>query len=478
MKFNKTSMIFGLAGLLVMAAVAAGVSQKSDEGRVVPTPLPPVEPTFTSVSPTAQGIVDGTLKLSARLGQSHVLQDQGLAPGYLLVNVDATSHVDNFQAPLDLAVVIDSSGSMRGQPIEDARRAAHALFARLRPGDRATLISYASSVTVEVPLMEVSANVARFQGAVDELLPNGGTNISGGLTTAQQVLTGGEAKTPRVRRIILLSDGHATAGMTEVRQLAGLAAKGRQGGVTTTAMGLGLNFNERAMTQIALQGGGNYHFIERSTSLSDTFAREFQNLKASVARDALVRVKPAPGTRIRTVHGFAHRLVQGEAVVPLSEFFAGQNKSLLIELDIPGSRQSLVNVASVTLDYLDLTRSVEERGQLNLSMATTDDAERVTAGVDARVLVRREQILTAQAYDDAMGRYESGDRDGARRVIQQRRVAIEASNKALRSDKLVKEAKAADALLDSMERHKPSSAGGKAAIKTNRARSYKLQLVE
>ena len=84
----------------------------------------------------------------------------------------------------------------------------------------------------------------------------------------------------RVRRIILLGDGHATAGLVQTFELERIASDSRSAGISITSMGLGVDYNEIAMTKIANQGGGNYYFIEKSADLFATFDKELATLTA------------------------------------------------------------------------------------------------------------------------------------------------------------------------------------------------------
>lgn len=475
-KMQKTWTIFGVAGALLLAALIYGVALRPGSMGPITAPLPPTDPVAEGQSHATAG---GTLTMTARLGHAKVLKGTTSSQTHLLVDVDAVREAAATEVPLDVAVVIDRSGSMTLGKLEAAQRAARALIDQLRPGDRATLVSYSTNVTIEVPLLEARSNTATFHAAIDGLLANGGTNISGGLETASRVLGDGSGEQgQRVRRIILLSDGQATAGMMEVEQLAALSGGIRHRGVSVTAMGLGLDFNERAMTRIAVEGGGSYHFIERSTELEQVFRREFANLQASVARDAKLVIELAEGVAAREVHGFAHTVEGRRVEVPLSEFFAGQNKSLLLELAVAPSAAPLVPVARVELSYRDLLSRTPARHELSLSVATTDDAAAVASSADREVFIRREQILTAQAYEDAMSRYESGDRDGARRVLQGRNVALRQAQERWGSQRLGTVAEEAEEASQALDRFDAASDEGRAAIKSNRARSNKMLLVK
>lgn len=464
-----TRAIFAVAVALVVGAfVYRGAAS-------VPAPGVASPPPAVTQTPVSRGSTGDTLKVSARLGHSHVRADAGGAPLHLLVDVDALEAAHQ-RAPLDVAVVMDQSSSMAGQKLEDAKRAARTLISRLRADDRVTLIRYEGQVHVDVPLMEVGAGRQRLLQAIEQMEARGATNISGGLEAARDEL-GHDAGLGRVRRILLLSDGHATQGLRDSRALGDLASQIRARGVSITSMGLGIDYNELSMTRVAQEGGGNYYFVEDSDRLGDTFQQELSSLQATVARDAELVLRLAPGVTLDVLYGFVHRKEGGVVRVPLSEFAAGQNKSLLMDLRLPAQHEGLSPVVSVELLYRDLLRQRQARHELQLSALATQDGELLRAGVDRRVQVRRQQILTAGAYEQAMEHYEGGRRQEALRLLERRRQELQDLNRDLAEPRLEAEAEKARDAFRELNDHDASSPRGRAAIKKNRSRSYNLKLV-
>ncbi len=479
MNANRTRIIFTVALVLLVSAMVYGLNTKNE------TPVPPksvdvtvkVEPNpvKATVTPNASASAGDTLTLSASLENKYVAQ--GDSSAYMLLDVDASSAA-SANVALDLAIVIDRSGSMAGDKLEGARRAARALINKLRPGDRATVVSYGSDVSVEVPLIDVTSQRFQFTQAIDRLIAAGGTNISGGLETARDRLSHNPIGN-RVRRVILLSDGHATAGVTDGPGLARIAESTRNGGISVTSMGLGVDYNEISMTEIARQGGGNYYFIEESTNLFSTFEKELNTLTASVARDTILEIDLKPGVKVKNVFGFAFRQAGNKLTIPMSEFWAGQNKSLLVELELKSlSSDTLLPVAEATLLYKDLVRDRLQRHAVSLSAASTNNHGLLDTGLNNEVLVRREQILTANAYEEATKRYEQGRGEEARKILNSRSSALKSNSVKLRAPKLAKEADDLNTMLQTLGYVDSGSKEGRATIKRNRARRHKLLLAK
>jgi Ca-activated chloride channel family protein len=161
---------------------------------------------------------------------------------------------DVVRAPATLQIVLDRSGSMSGGRLDAALTALDALVARLDPTDRFGLVMFDDQVDVVVPAgpLHDKASVRELLGRI---VPGGCTNLSGGylrgLQEAQRASNGSGAT------LLLLSDGHANAGITDAGELESVAAAAHRRGITTTTLGLGLGYDEVLMTGVARGGTGS-----------------------------------------------------------------------------------------------------------------------------------------------------------------------------------------------------------------------------
>ena len=133
----------------------------------------------------------------------------------------------------------------------------------------------------------------------------GGTNIDGGMTAARRMLDGAELM-GRVARVVLVSDGRPTEGDRRESTLSGPAANLREHGITTSTLGLGLDYNEDLMERMAVDGGGRYHYLRQVNQLAQILDDELQQGAAVIASgtkpffraDGTLEVTDAPGTRL------------------------------------------------------------------------------------------------------------------------------------------------------------------------------------
>ncbi len=198
--------------------------------------------------------------------------------------------------PLNLAFVVDKSGSMAGAKLEAAKEAVRTAVSQLRPDDTAALISYDDQVSVDHAAAPVGDGRALL-AAVDAIELGGSTALyDGWLAGAEQAA--GALRDDALNRVLLLSDGQANAGLTDPSAIAehvrGLASRG----VSTSALGIGRDFDERLMQVIADAGDGTYYFIEDPAALPTFFEAELSGLNATVGTSVRMRFSRAKGVRL------------------------------------------------------------------------------------------------------------------------------------------------------------------------------------
>src|SRR6266540_2025060 len=187
--------------------------------------------------------------------------------------------------PLRLALVLDRSGSMDGPKLDVAKRCAAWLVSRLRDRDELALVDYDDQVRLLAPLGAPHDHIAH---ALSHVHAGGSTNLSGGWLKGVEQLRGADAASPR--KVLLLTDGLANAGITDRDTLVGLAQEAGRNGVGTTTIGFG--YDEDLLTQMADAGGGNAHYAETPDAARSIFAGELQGLTQLAAQNVSVEIRP------------------------------------------------------------------------------------------------------------------------------------------------------------------------------------------
>ncbi|MCA9135024.1 MAG: VWA domain-containing protein, partial [Planctomycetales bacterium] len=172
---------------------------------------------------------------------------------------------DKQRLPVNVAIVIDKSGSMQGEKIEQARKAAIQAIDRLRDSDIVSVVTYDSSVNVLVPATKASDRET-IRKQIASIAAGGNTALFAGVSKAA-----GEIRKflddKHVNRVILLSDGLANVGPASPAELEQLGESLIKEGISVSTMGLGLGYNEDLMTRLALASSGNHVFIEDAENL-------------------------------------------------------------------------------------------------------------------------------------------------------------------------------------------------------------------
>jgi Ca-activated chloride channel family protein len=203
--------------------------------------------------------------------------------------------------PLDLVVVVDTSGSMaEAGKLEYVKLGLDVLVDQLHEGDRIALVRYATDVSVVAPLGAMDAT--GLHGVVAGLLPSGSTNFYGALETGLALAA--EVVAPeRQVRVLILSDGLPTTGNTDENAILGMAEGYLEDGIGLTTVGVGLEFNVNLMRGLAERGAGNFYFIEDPAAVQDVFVQELDYFVTPIAFDLEVEVVTGAGYTLGEVVG-------------------------------------------------------------------------------------------------------------------------------------------------------------------------------
>ena len=178
---NRTTLLLCTAGLLAATAVVLGLPKPPPTTDTTHTVAQPDEQVPTVVLPlTTSG--EGALTLEGKMSGAWV--QSGSSEAFAVLEVKAHSPKVRQRVPVNLALVIDRSGSMRGQKLTDAKRAAREFVLRVAEGDRLAVVHYGTDVTTFPSTLVNETERERMLAFVDALEDDGSTNISGGLEAA------------------------------------------------------------------------------------------------------------------------------------------------------------------------------------------------------------------------------------------------------------------------------------------------------
>ncbi|MFI0447466.1 VWA domain-containing protein [Actinomadura sp. 6N118] len=357
-------------------------------------------------------------------------------------------------------VVLDRSGSMGGGRLAGAKTALSTVVDRLDPADNFGVVTFDHEVEVVVPVGPLSDKAA-VKRAIEGVSSRGSTDLSAGYLRGLQEARA--AAGPTGATVLVVSDGHANVGITEPGALGSVAAGARDQGVTTSALGYGLGYDEAIMSALAREGLGNELFAEEPDTAAQLIVGEVDNLLDLVAQAASVLIRPSERVRaVRLLNDLPSSAGPNGVRAELGGFYAGERRKLLVVLEIPAiPALGLAEVATLEFSWVELPALTEHTVTVPVHVNVVPGDEAAGRIPDPVVRTEVAYLRTQQAKRRASTYLSQGDTDAALREIG----AAQALNSAARAqapaelaDDLAEEAEALDYLQQEIERGEISRA--------------------
>lgn len=350
---------------------------------------------------------------------------------------------DRERPPVNLALVLDRSGSMGGDKIARAREAAIEALHRLGGRDRFSVVAYNHRVETLVP-STTTEDTSWIEDRIRGIRADGNTALFGavsqGAAEVRKHLDG-----PYVHRVILLSDGLANVGPSTPRDLGRLGTALGKEGISVTTVGVGTGFNEDLMTRLAGASDGNHYFVESSRDLPRIFAAELGDVLSVVARRVTVEVEVPDGVRPLRIIGREGRILGNRVELQMNQVYGGQQKFALVEVEVPATApDQTLELAVARCSYDNALTQVRERGTATTRVRFTPRPEEVRRSADRGVQEDVVKNRMAEARDQALDLYNAGRKDEAAKELRQVGQVLEEQAAALGLDDLADEAKTLD----------------------------------
>ncbi len=356
---------------------------------------------------------------------------------YIKVELEG-SPIDKHQIrePVNLALVIDKSGSMSGQKMQDLKEAAKMMVDRLSPSDMISIITYDNQARVVVPASRPSEPAA-IKAHINTISTGGGTALYAGVQTGAQELYK-YLDDFKINRVILLSDGLANVGPSKPHELGNLGKSLIKRGVSVSTIGLGLGYNEDLMAQLATYSDGFHQFAQDSSELGDVLDWQFGKLSSVVATDAQVNLKFANGITPVRILGRKGTISGDNVKVRLSQIFSTHVNYVLVEARItktaPDTRE--LNIAKVAVNYFDLGTNSPQRYGTVMKAAITNDATLARNTRDQDVIIAATEQKSADIHAEAIQLRDSGQVTQAKEKLETLSQDVNQAAEDLGSDRL------------------------------------------
>jgi Ca-activated chloride channel family protein len=422
----KTATLFGIstaAMLLTSATVWSltppGGSRATPQRTESPPQAAAAEASGADAGP-ARFTSGSTLLLEGRLGHGQMAEAAGET--YLMLEVRGEGAPgSSAAAPASLSLVIDRSGSMRGTRLQNAKNAAIAAVDRLRDGDTVSVLAFDTRTQLVVPAQPIGpGSRERIATSIRAIQLGGDTCISCGIEDGLRQLDGSAGT---LARMILLSDGEATAGVRDVPGFRSIAQRARDRGASITTVGVDVEYNERILAAVAEESNGRHYFVENEAALSRVFEDEARDLGNTLASAAEATIVLAPGVELERVLDRSFRRSGETIVVPLGSFSKGETKTVLAKVRVPAGKDASTPIAAVELGWRDTASGAAASCAGKLAIERVTDDTKVSA-YDPVVEGRLARSETATALAEANDLFTRGKAGEARRRLDAQRQQV------------------------------------------------------
>lgn len=362
------------------------------------------------------------LQIVAQLDRKKISRDKDYE-GHLMVSIKAEDK-DFQRTPVEAILVLDVSGSMAGRTtggqtkLEAVKMTATKLVKNLTEKDEVAIVAFSGNIEV-IQARINGGNKEAIYRAIAALHPLDATNLSGGLLEGLKQVN---REFSGVKRIMLLSDGQANAGVFGRPALVDLVKTQVTNGVTLSTFAFGDDADQETMADMAKAGQGNFYYIKDSRDVDDVFARELGGIVSCLAQNIKVKIKPSGDNKVLEVlNDFTVTDEKGTAVIGADDAYVGENKHVVLKMSIAKPdgkvKDRPFSVAHVEVSYDDLKTKKVETYDINVKVEFVKESE----ADEKPVMEVAEQVAfltAAKAQLRAVELANAGNYAGAQAEIQ------------------------------------------------------------
>lgn len=359
---------------------------------------------------------------------------------YVKVSLAAEKVAAGNRPSVNLAIVLDRSGSMGGDKIVKAREAACEAINRLEERDVVSVVVYDDTAETIIPAQHVTEKPALL-AKIRAIEPRGSTALFAGVAAGAAELKKFRS-TCEISRVLLLSDGQANVGPSSAEELGRYGALLMKDGVAVSTVGLGAYYNEDLMTRLAQKSDGNSYFVEKSDDLPRIFANELGDVLSIAATGVQLKVRFGGGFVPVALIGRDGRIADGTVSIDLNQLYGGQEKYVIVKCDAaPGKAGGAREVATAWTTYVDPAskRKCQTTGTGSVTYST--DIAAVKASVNKDVVRERVRNENALRLEEALKLADKGEFKAAGELITRNTAVVEGAFEDIGPDEgLVREA--------------------------------------
>jgi Ca-activated chloride channel family protein len=420
---RKSLIVIGIFGVLAVVALVFGLQQfgvQTVSGIPHSTPQPGIPGTIDPN--TVPGLVtqkDSNIQFEWKLGNPYVYRN-GNGEAFLDLRVTGKQINQSDRKRMNLVLVIDRSGSMASEnKLEQVKNSAVELLNNLDPADRLAIITYDDSIQTLLSSTTVE-DKARVRDLIYSLSPGGSTNLCGGMQAGFEEAKR-HFKNDSVNRIILLSDGLANVGIVDPGAIASVAQNIREHKISVSTMGVGIEYNENLMANIADHSGGNYYYISNETSMASVFQKELNLMQSLIGTNAKATFELARGVQVTDISGYKWSQSGRKLTVQVPDVYSGETKRIMVELKVPTTAGDSIVLGSGQFVCTDISQKKPYlfTADFKPSVKVISDIHMVQKNDDKEIMQRKESVVASRNMEKAYELYEQGRADEAQLVAEE-----------------------------------------------------------
>lgn len=315
---------------------------------------------------------------------------------------------------LNLSLVIDRSGSMGGQKIVLTREAAATVVRSMQPEDLLSIVLFDDQIDVLYPCSPVQDKEAVVR-LLQQAQARGNTALFDGWRNgAEQANRGRDDR--RLNRVVVLTDGQANTGETNVDRICTQVHGYSQRGVQCTTLGFGNDYNEQLLRSMAASGNGNHFYVQTPEQLGSIFQQELTGLTATIGTSVRLRLEATregvqiePLGEIQPTPEGDYQLADLVAEVPLEQLF---------RLTVPAGEDEDAGVL-VEVSWHSPKSGQTERCSARLRLPRVSVNERLNMPVNEVVEEKQAVAQAARSRREAMQALNAGEKERAAAILEE-----------------------------------------------------------
>jgi len=363
---------------------------------------------------------DGPIQLNMQLNNEYYYGDAEKDEIYLYLDLEADRiDYENERTPLNISLVIDKSGSMSDyNKLEYVKESANYMIDELNMKDYVSIITYNDYVDI----LQSTTNVRKkstLRDKISKITSGGYTNLSGGMLEGFDQVEYAYTK-GYVNRVFLLSDGLANRGITNQYRLQQIVKeKNWEDGIVISTFGVGNDFNEDLMSNIAEYGRGNYYFINSPSNISRIFAQELRGIRALAGQNTKVEITfPDEYLKLKKVYGYPYEVVDGKIIIDFKDVFSSEKKSVLLKFDVVSQMRKYVNFHA-ELIYEDVSRDFKRiKDHQYKTLKPTNSSSEYSESFNQEVMQNVAMFEANEIMGRAIRYADDGDYENAKKQLR------------------------------------------------------------